>query len=352
MKSDLSACGGLEKATLRIAQGFLDRGADLSILTGDSASLPRWPKSLRLERYDRFVRNWIREHQPDLIFGMERTREQTHLRAGNGVHAAYLETRGLFKRLTALLSPFHAKILELERTGFTHPRLQKIFTNSHMVKGEILHFYPVDPSKIEVIHNGVEWEEMQRDFDEGPERKVLFMREHGLDLSQFHFLFIGNGYARKGLKELLYAFAETKEGHLSIVGKESRESSYQALAARLGLKGRVTFFGRQKNVRRFYQFADAVVIPSLYDPFANVTVEALAMGLFVVSSKSNGGHEILTDKNGAIISDLFNRDSLTFALKEALSHPKTPMQALSIRKSVRNLDYSLQTKKLIDSCCL
>jgi UDP-glucose:(heptosyl)LPS alpha-1,3-glucosyltransferase len=109
---------------------------------------------------------------------------------------------------------------------------------------------------------------------------------------------------------------------------------------------------RRGTLARFYQFADAVVIPSLYDPFANVTVEALAMGLFVVSSKSNGGHEILTDKNGAIISNLFNRDSLTFALKEALRHPKTPMQALSIRESVRNLDYSLQTKKLIDSCGL
>ena len=74
----------------------------------------------------------------------------------------------------------------------------------------------------------------------------------------------------------------------------------QALAAKLNIQRRVTFFGPQKEIRPFYQFADALVIPSFYDPFANVTVEALAMGLFVVSSKSNGGHEILISSKMAL----------------------------------------------------
>ncbi len=57
-------------------------------------------------------------------------------------------------------------------------------------------------------------------------------------------------------------------------------------------------------MRPFYQLADALAIPSFYDPFANVTVEALAMGLFVVSSRSNGGFEILDPSKGIIIENL------------------------------------------------
>ena len=115
-----------------------------------------------------------------------------------------------------------------------------------------------------------------------------------------------------------------KEFHLSVIGKDNRWEDYAALAEKLKIQSKVTFFGPQKEIRPFYQFADALVIPSYYDPFANVTVEALAMGLFVVSSKSNGGHEILTSENGTVISNLLDVDSVAESLSIALRHPKTP----------------------------
>ena len=71
--------------------------------------------------------------------------------------------------------------------------------------------------------------------------------------------------------------------------------SYRAKAVQLGSKPKSASWSAGGNPP-FYQMADALVIPSFYDPFANVTVEALAMGLFVLSSKHNGGPEILTKK--------------------------------------------------------
>jgi UDP-glucose:(heptosyl)LPS alpha-1,3-glucosyltransferase len=138
--------------------------------------------------------------------------------------------------------------------------------------------------------------------------------------------------------------------HLSVIGKDSEWQKYQALAQRLHLDQRIHFFGPQKDIRPFYQLADALAIPSFYDPFANVTVEALAMGLFVISSKTNGGHEVLQPHNGAVIGDLTNLDSIREALSDALRHPKTKDSALEIRQSVKHLDFSCQLHQLIESC--
>ena len=69
--------------------------------------------------------------QFDIVFGMERNRFQTHIRAGNGVHAAFLKSRlaseGVLKYGMCLINPLHRKILELEKEGFENPKLKKIF---------------------------------------------------------------------------------------------------------------------------------------------------------------------------------------------------------------------------------
>jgi UDP-glucose:(heptosyl)LPS alpha-1,3-glucosyltransferase len=135
-----------------------------------------------------------------------------------------------------------------------------------------------------------------------------------------------------------------------VIGKDNKMAEYIAKARELGLSQHVRFFGPQSDIRPFYQFADVLVIPSFYDPFANVTVEALAMGLFVISSRYNGGSEILTPENGLIIEDLLAPDSLSQALAEGLKHPKTIQSANASRDSVKHLDFSLQMNILMKAC--
>jgi UDP-glucose:(heptosyl)LPS alpha-1,3-glucosyltransferase len=203
-----------------------------------------------------------------------------------------------------------------------------------------------------VIHNGVEWEEMESAFKAWPMNKNLALRELSLDPDQFHLLFIGNGYLRKGLLQLLEGLARLNNPnvHLSVIGKENHLDVYQTATYKLGLGKRVHFFGPQMDIRRFYQYADALAIPSFYDPFANVTVEALAMGLFVISSKFNGGSEILTSKSGTVIEELLSPDSVAASLREAIRHPKTVDSARMRRLLVKQLDFSQQMKSLIEAC--
>lgn len=368
LKSNVQHAGGLEKYASRIANAFVAKGAKVSLLTTGvptkwlspleihSVTTCSWPPFRRMEDFDRFTASWLAQHPADLVFGMDRNRFQTHIRAGNGVHAAYLKSRihteGRLKWLSCLCNPMHRKILSLERSAFEHPALRLLFTNSHMVKKEILARYRIDPSKIEVIHNGVEWTEMESDFLSWPEQKPILLRTHQLHPDRFHFLFVGNGYLRKGLFPLLHALARlpTRDFQLSVVGKERHQALYQKEVERIGLTHHVHFFGAQSDIRPFYQYADALVIPSFYDPFANVTVEALAMGLFVVSSRQNGGHEILTPAHGMIVDTPQEIEALSHALSIALQHAKSKQSAALARSGVQHLDFSKQLSLLIERC--
>ncbi len=354
LKAKLGQKGGLEKYARRIAAAFLAKGANVTFLTAQTFPICRWPTFLRLEQYDRCVCRWLKNNRADVVFGMERNRVQTHLRAGNGVHAAYLKSRlaseGQIKYAICQINPLHRKILELEKEAFEYPGLKKLFVNSRMVLQQVLEHYAIDPGKIEVVHNGVEWEEQADNFASWEQGKKAALAKFDLDPHLLHLLFIGNGYKRKGLDKLLEALAirRDRDFHLSVVGKEKHIQRYLSKLARLGLEKRVRFFGPQEDVLPFYQLADVLAIPSFYDPFANVTIEALAMGLFVISSKTNGGHEILTKQNGAVIENLLDPESIASSLD--LAFRKTPSSASAIRATVSHLDFSRQLANLVDGC--
>ncbi len=271
------------------------------------------------------------------------------------MHAAYLqkrkETDSFLKRLSYPLNPLHRLLLKIEKESFENPALKLLFVNSHMVKEEILSHYRVDPTKIEVVHNGVEWKEWEKDFQNWQQEKERLASELKISHSSYQFVFIGHNFRRKGLDNLLEALPllASKEFHLTVVGKDKNLASYQTLVQKLKLEKQVSFVGPRSDIRRFYQLADALIIPSHYDPFANVTVEALAMGVRVISSLSNGGHEVLTEENGIKIASL-TKEEISNALQRALSKPKTKESADKIRASCAPLDFSHQLALITDRC--
>lgn len=367
--------GGLEKWAYQIAQAFVDQKAEVHVLTSDpiphsfgdpslqfhTISLTKRLNARKIKEFDALCQKWHQqpENGSDIIFGMDRTRYQTHLRAGNGVHAAYLNYRQMiegYPRYKKYLNPLNRTLLKIEKEAFEDSNLKIIFTNSHMVKNEILHYYNVSSSRIKVIHNGVNWKERETDFSNWVASKERICHTLQLDPSLFHFVFIGNGYRRKGLHLLMEALAtlSLKQFHLSVIGKEKRLTSFIKQAAHLKLQSNVRFFGFQQDLTPFFQIGDCLVVPSLYDPFANVTIEALAMGLFVVSSKTNGGHEVLQKETGTVIENLSDVESLATALQRAIKRPKTWDRSNQIRKSVEDYEMSRQlasyTRHSIERC--
>lgn len=358
--------GGLEKYAQRTAAAFAARGCQVSVMTfgpiprtaptgvtylsmGSGAPL----SALRLWQFDHCCQRALREQPHDVVFAFDRVRHQTHLRAGNGVHAAYLQQRALtdswHKQLAFRINPLHRSLLYFERKALESPDLRRLFTNSRMVRDQILNTYSTAAEKISVVHNGVEWTAWQEVFDQWPDARARLLAELQLPPSAYYLLFVGHGYRRKGLGFLLQGLAHLRlaDVHLLVVGKEREQAEFQTVVARLGLQGRVHFLGPRNDVLRFYQAADALVVPSIYDPFANVTLEGLAMGLYTVSSRFNGGSEVLTPGNGTMIERLDNAESMAAALQQAIDRPKSAVSARGIRDSVRGLDFSRQLDELV-----
>ncbi len=365
LKRDLACRGGLEKYTYQLAQYFAQQGKQVSLVAMKPPESPL-PKGVVLHlignpsksslwdvlRYDRLCRHWVDQHRPDIVFGLDRTAQQTHYRAGNGVHATFLDQRRLvestWKALSFRFNPMHKRFLAIERATFENPSLQCLIANSSMVAEDIRSRFNISEEKVQVVHNGVEWHDWQSHFDLWPQERPRLMEQLHLDPTQHQLLFIGHGYRRKGLEPLLYGLAKVKSYpfQLSVVGKDRELPRFRALTERLGLQDKVRFLGPLANPVPLYQIADTLLIPSLYDPFANVTLEALAMGLYVATSSWNGGKEILTPSNGVVWENLLDPESIASGIKKSLENPKTVQRAHEIRQSIRHLDFSFQLDKI------
>jgi UDP-glucose:(heptosyl)LPS alpha-1,3-glucosyltransferase len=196
---------------------------------------------------------------------------------------------------------------------------------------------------VAVIHNGVEWNDYEVHF----QQKRASLR--GLS-SPPRLLFIGHEWERKGLKRLLHAlsFIRGEPFHLTAVGRERHPERFERCAAQLQLLSRVTFVPTAQSPLSYYREANIAVIPSLYDPFANVTLEALAMGLFVITTTANGGSEAISSGvNGIVLDENASNEDLARAIASALCRVKDPALPVAIRNSVSDFDFSKKLKEFV-----
>lgn len=359
IKSRVAFRGGLERYAILIAQAFAQRGAKVTLLTTgeiidipnvEVVSLGKHPSFNIYATYffDKEVQKWLKLHPPTLTFGLDRNIYQTHYRAGNGLHKIFLERKHTHQlsRLLAKLNPKNKLLLSKEKQLFENPNLKVLFANSSMIRDELTHNYAINPQKICVVHNGVDFKKYC--FDEFSKQKSILKLK--LNPSASHLLFLGNNYKRKGLDILLIALAKLASWnfHLLVVGKDKAIKHYIQLAESLNLSKKVTFYGHQHDLMPFYQASDCLILPTQYDPFANVTLEALAMGLFVITTRFNGGHEVLTDTSGIILNDPNSSTELIQALRHYHRLKKDFGFRHRMRKTIEHLDINSQLNKIVD----
>ena len=134
-------------------------------------------------------------------------------------------------------------------------------------------------------------------------------------------LTVGNLKDVKNHPLLLRAFARLPhtEARLMLLGQGQNEATLRALAGELGIAHRVIFAGFHTDTSPFYATADLFVLSSDYEGFGNVIVEALALGLPVVSTNCpSGPSEILEDGRYGRLVPVGNAEDLARAINEAL----------------------------------
>jgi UDP-glucose:(heptosyl)LPS alpha-1,3-glucosyltransferase len=106
----------------------------------------------------------------------------------------------------------------------------------------------------------------------------------------------------------------------------------------------VLFLGAQADVKPFYGAADVFALPTLYDPFPNAALEALACGLPLVTTTTCGAAELITPANGSVIG-AGNVTALAQSLDSLCSRAPTMRDAA--RASVAHLDLAQMAAQLM-----
>ena len=104
------------------------------------------------------------------------------------------------------------------------------------------------------------------------------------------------------LAEQLAHYAEDRSAKVLALPRGGVPVGLQ-IARQLGIAKRVTFWGKQKDVRPFYAAADFFVLPTLYDPFPSVALEAMASGLPVILTRQCGAAEIIKPEREGFVLD-------------------------------------------------
>jgi UDP-glucose:(heptosyl)LPS alpha-1,3-glucosyltransferase len=220
-----------------------------------------------------------------------RDEEQSRLRQNPAKSWPRLLHRRLYYALVALL----------ERRIYLRPNVA-LATVSAQVSENLQRWYGRS-NHIPVVHQGIDFDvfnpttRLERRSDE--------RKRFGLADGFFVLLLIGNDWRNKGLPCLLEAMAQLPDLPLKllVVGQDDR-TIFAAQAERLSLGNRVQFRKPSADVMQFYAAADAYAGPSLHDSFALPPSEAMACGLPVIASRTNGAAEMITDgADGLVLQD-------------------------------------------------
>lgn len=319
-----SRSGGAEAYLKRLADGILKAGHDIQLVTTKEWPEDQWPFGSITRLAATSVIGFADELeqirpqlQCDVLFSLERVWSCDLYRAGDGVHRAWLERRRRFeiplKQFVRSGSRKHRDLLELEESLFEKRTARRVIAASQMVMNEItgLYGYPID--QIDLVPNGVPLER----FRFGLAFREKCRAELKLQDEQIALLFVGSGWERKGLLFAIEAMALCKNHNVRLlVAGRGDERRYRTTRLRFWREDPVQFLGEIADLSPVYAAADMFILPTLYDPFSNACLEALASGLPVITTRSNGFSEIIEDTvHGSIVDGPANLVGLREAIQ-------------------------------------
>jgi UDP-glucose:(heptosyl)LPS alpha-1,3-glucosyltransferase len=318
LRRRFSPTGGAERYLLRLASGLATQGHQITLYCEDWS--PRenpFQKVTKISSKDplsfaaKIGAIPLRDRH-DIVFSLERVPHCDIYRAGDGIHADWLAYRQAFHpvkgRLRTMLRAKNRDLCRLEARVFAPGGVKRVICNSRFIAEQVMNRFAFPEDRIDIIYNGVPYQE----FSNGD--RALGRRKLGLVESDFVVLLVGAGAERKGhaIAREVVKRLRTKHAKLVIVDRPPPVAMPHVYAA-----------------------ADVFLLPSLYDPFANVTLEALAAGLPVITSAQNGASEIIENEKNGFVLPRADDDKLIVHLLEYLADPehraafRKPAQALA-----------------------
>jgi len=327
--------GGAERYLVDLCTRMADQGNEVHVYTEHwdeedtricfhRVKTVPFPKSLRLLFFAVQSTGQMKKGHYDVTLGVGNTPGTDVLQPHGGVHWAWF-----WRSLKAYDNPmiramkFMGRVLSprqwvsgcIESTPYRNENSPRIVAISDMVKQDMMRWYKIAEDRIAVVYNGVD---IERFHPRNRRYREEIRARHEIG-DEAVLLFVSNNFRMKGLSFLMRALTLLKkEGHsfkLLVMGRD-RKGPYLRLAKKLGISEETIFAGSTGQPERYYGAADMLVHPSFYDACSLTVLEALASGLPVITSSSNGASGILTQgKEGWVIEDPTDLEALGRAIR-------------------------------------
>ncbi len=358
---------GAERMCVNLLRHLLSQGHRITVVAerldeefhADVEFLPvpkeRWGGWSPTERFARRSAAVIGQRRFDVIHSLARVPYADTFQSLDPVHAHWLEVgyRQPVIRWFQERNPRHRSILQLESAIGSGQ--QQILVQSAFDGALWQRHYGVPAERIQIVPNGVDTSAFT---PAARVHRTATRSEFGTPVNAPLLLFAGNDFRRKGLDILIRAMSRSTRSdlHLWVLGQEA-PGAFAQLAQTLGLGERVRFLGKQVGMARFYGAADLFVLPTWYDPFACVVLEALACGTPVATTRCGGGADVVRDgRSGYLIASPADDQALTtiFDLHASLdpSHRESMIPACLADAEQFTADrFARETEQALQAVC-
>jgi UDP-glucose:(heptosyl)LPS alpha-1,3-glucosyltransferase len=348
---------GGERYFLFLMDELLKRGHEVHIFAAEVEGadkrityhlVPVWkhPRSLRMLTFLRNSRSMVSPHKFDIVHGIGGTLVLNVLNPIGGVEQAYLKQEFasiegkpyyLYKLIRRYLSLRHYIEIWIQKRLYRKEPVAKMIAISDMVKQDMITYHGVSEDRIALVFNSVDLSRFS------PENRNLYRddkrKELGIDAKDTVLFTLGNNYRLKGIRPLIRAFALLKRRYPDqplklLVAGRGQIVRYRFHAWRLGVSDSVHFLGPITGAEHYYAASDIYVHPTFYDSCSLVVLEALASGLPVVTTKTNGAAQAIeSDTAGIVVDDPSDVRSLADAISAFLD-PKKRKNAIAAARSM------------------
>jgi glycogen(starch) synthase len=316
--------GGLARHVRKLAEALVRQGVGVDVLTrgvGDGpgpgqpgvdelagvtihrVAEPSWPRDL-----DRFVA-WVEQMNGDMLAAGEALAEEHDYDLIHGHDwlvaqaAAALAERAGVPYVTTIHATEHGRhqgwvqdypqshIHSVER--WMARRADAVIVCSYYMRGHVADIFDIDERRITVIPNGIDPSELQ------PAGDLEALRRKFAEPHEKLVLFIGRLVYEKGFQLALDALPgvveQVENVRYLVAGSGTHEAELKAQAERLGLSEHGVFLGwiGDDVLHSLYRIADLCVVPSIYEPFGLVALEAMASGCPCIVADTGGLREVV-----------------------------------------------------------
>lgn len=313
---DIGPFGGMESQLATLVERMLARGvavvaigsrvelAPNPLLTVVRASVPQRPFPIKYAAFFLLGSFAVARHRSGPVYTIGAiTFNRADARKVPFCHVAWAAREQTLSRASRPSLPYRinsaisgALSRAAERLLYRPPLTGSLVAMSAGDAAELERFFP-DMAPAEQIPNGVDTAR----FSSNTQLPTSAAIDRELTDSDLVVAFVGGDWRRKGLPHVIEALASVPRWTLAVAGTGDIDSM-RRLAARFGIGDRVRFLGRIEQPEMLLARADALAMPSVYEPWGNAVLEACACGVPVVVAPASGVNDfVVNQKNGLIV---------------------------------------------------